>query len=215
MTRSALQNAASVAGLLLTTEVARRRQAREEVRRRCRRGRRRYGRDGRHGWYGHDVTWRGGEQVIPRPPGAYAGGQAPWAGLAARAKTGPHARARPRRSSARRLGRPCRPGSCRRAERGHPRATGSPAHGLSLGVMPGVFLEGGGSLRRARGDVRGVGRDPRDPHQALEALRLPPGRGQLPRRPAATPARARPSARCARHTKRPGSTPAGSSSPAI
>ena len=56
VTRAALQNAASIAGLLLTTEVPRRRQAREEVRHagRCRR----HGRHGWHGWHGRDDVIR-------------------------------------------------------------------------------------------------------------------------------------------------------------
>ena len=57
VTRAALQNAASIAGLLLTTEVPRGRQAREEVRHAG--GRRRdgwHGWHGRHGWHArHDV----------------------------------------------------------------------------------------------------------------------------------------------------------------
>ena len=157
VTRSALQNAASVAGLLFTTEAGRRRQAREEERRCCR-SRRRKGRDGRHGRNGHDVmTWRGGRQVIPRPPGLYPDHPR-------RGQTCGRSRSRASRSS-----------GCASAAR--PSRRGS-ADGSSRRLLGGER----GPVGCAGRDVRRGRRNSRDPHSTLQSTATASKRGQLSRR---------------------------------
>ena len=67
VTRAALQNAASIAGLLLTTESPRRRQARAALRR-CPRMPRRHGRHGWHGRHGDDVVDAPARMLVRRGP---------------------------------------------------------------------------------------------------------------------------------------------------